>query len=63
MEKTEKSYHIKTFITLLVAVGLLIFSLNAQVFPCPHCGGGLPNRLFCAYCGHDGRVTLYEYLY
>jgi hypothetical protein len=33
-----------------------------DLLTCPVCGGNILYQAFCNTCGHDGKVTILEYL-
>jgi len=61
-ERPSSSGAVQAVVLIIILLGFVFFAATVQVFDCPSCNNSPLFRWACPYCGHDGRVTLFELL-
>jgi len=61
IEKKTLNWNSLIMITLLI-IGAMYFVIYIDFIECPNCHGISLIKEFCSVCGHDGRITILQYL-
>ena len=58
----KKGSSLGKILVIIFILAIVFVSLTVDLITCPQCDNNILIREFCSICGHDGKVTVIQYI-